>query len=241
MSRETSYDRYISIFSPEGRLYQLEYANKAVDAPGLTTVGVRGRDSVCLVTQRKVPDKLIDPASMSRVFNITDTVGCVMTGHFADGRSLVAQARQEASNFEYNNGFAIPPAFLANRMADLNQVSTQHAGRRTMGADMILCGIDEEAGPQLYRVDSGGSFLGYKATAAGAKHQEAESILEKKVDDSLSLAATVQLAIMTLQTTVGADFKPEDIEVAIVQGKDKFRLLKDSEVEEHLTAIAERD
>mmetsp|Transcript_21619 Transcript_21619/g.38174 ORF Transcript_21619/g.38174 Transcript_21619/m.38174 type:complete len:242 (-) Transcript_21619:35-760(-) len=241
MSRDAGYDRYLTIFSPEGRLYQLEYATKAVSAGGLTTVAVRGKGCVCLVTQRKVPDKLIDPASMTRIFNITPSIGCVMTGLVADGKVLVSQARQEAYNFEYNNGYPIPCAYLANRMADLNQVNTQHAGRRTMGADMIICSIDDESGPQLFNIDPAGHYFSYKATASGTKAQEAQSILEKSVKTELNDDETVRTAIMTLQTTMSADFKPEEIEVAIVKGEDPFRRLTDAEVEEHLTAIAERD
>mmetsp|Transcript_8648 Transcript_8648/g.21944 ORF Transcript_8648/g.21944 Transcript_8648/m.21944 type:complete len:242 (+) Transcript_8648:142-867(+) len=241
MSRDAGYDRFLTIFSPEGRLYQIEYAKKAVDAGGLTTVAVRGKDCVCVVTQRKVPDKLVDPASMTRVFNITPKIGCVMTGLMADGRSLVAQARQEAYNFQYNNGYPIPCSSLANRVADINQVNTQHAGRRTMGCDMILCSIDDESGPQLFHIDPAGHYFGYKATASGSKAQEAVSIVEKKVRDDMDDNTTIQTAIMTLQTTVSADFKPEDIEVAIVQNSENFRLLSDAEVEEFLTAIAERD
>lgn len=236
----SDYDRYLVIFSPNGSLYQIEYAKKAVSG-GLTTVAVRGKDSVCLVTQRKVQDKLIDPTSMTHMFNITPKIGCVMTGIVADGRSLVAKARQEAYNFEYNNGYPIPCSFLANRMADINQVNTQHAGRRTMGADMILCSIDEESGPSLFHIDPAGHYFGCRATAAGSKLQEAVSLLEKSADDSMETEKVIQTAIMTLQTTMSADFKPEEIEVAMVHGEHNFRLLGDEEVEEHLTAIAERD
>jgi len=241
MSRDAGYDRFLTIFSPEGRLYQIEYAKKAVQTVGLTTVGVRGKNSVCIVTQRKVPDKLIDPASMTRVFNITNKIGVIMTGLSADGKNLVAQARQEAVNFEYNNGYPIPCSYLAKRMADIAQVNTQHAGRRTMGADMLLCSIDDEAGAQLFYVDPAGSFHGYRACAAGAKAQEANSLLEKHETDSMDLKTTIQTAIMTLQTTLSADFKPEEIEVAVVHGEERFDRLSDAEVDEHLVAIAERD
>ncbi|GBG24713.1 Proteasome subunit alpha type [Hondaea fermentalgiana] len=222
-------------------MYQTEYAKKAVESGGLTTVAVRGSDSVCLVTQRKVEDKLVDAASMTRMFKVTPKIGCVVTGLIADGRSLVAQARQEAFNFEYQNGYAIPCSYLARRVADIAQVNTQHAGRRVMAVDMIFCSIDDEAGAQLYHVDPAGHYHGYRATAAGSKFQEAVSLLEKKDTDSMDLETTIQTAIMTLQTTVSADFKPEEIEVAIVQSGSGFSLLEDAEVEEHLTAIAERD
>jgi len=241
MSRDSGYDRYLTIFSPEGRLYQIEYAVKAVEAGGLTSVGVRGKGCACVVTQRKVSDKMIEPASMTRIFNLSPKIGCVMTGLLADGRSLVARARQEATNFEYNNGFSIPVSHLAERIADIAQVNTQHAGRRTMAADMILCSIDDEKGAQLFQCDPTGYFMAYKATASGSKSQEAVSILERQVTQDMDFEHTVRCAIMTLQTTVSADFKPDEIEVGVVENGKNFRPLTEQEIEEHLTAIAERD
>jgi len=241
MSRDAGYDRYLTIFSPEGRLYQIEYAKKAVQSQALTTVAVRGKDSVCLITQRKVPDRLIDAASMSRMFNITPKIGCVVTGLMADGRSLVAQARQEAYQFQYNHGFPVPVSYLAKRMADIAQVATQQAGKRTQAVDLILCGIDDENGAELFHIDPAGHFFGYRATSAGEKAAEAVSVLEKKDLDNLDDDQTVRTAIMTLQTTLSADFSPSEIEVAVVQRDGDFQLLSDTEVEDHLTAIAERD
>ncbi|KAK1263887.1 Proteasome subunit alpha type-6 [Acorus gramineus] len=246
MSRGTGagYDRHITIFSPEGRLYQVEYAFKAVKASGITSIGVRGKDSVCVVTQKKVPDKLLDQTSVTHLFAITKYLGLLATGMTADAKSLVQQARNEAAEFKFKWGYEMPGDVLAKWIADKSQIYTQHAYMRPLGVVAMVLGIDEENGPQLFKCDPAGHFFGHKATSAGLKEQEAINFLEKKMknDPAFSYEETVQTAISALQSVLQEDFKATEIEVGVVK-KDNliFRVLTTEEVDEHLTAISERD
>jgi len=109
---------------------------------------------------------------------------------------------------------------------------------------MILIGIDDEVGPQLYMCDPAGSYVGYKACCAGQKDQETRNFLEKKFksDPKLDADKTVKMAINALQTVLAEDFKSTDIEVGVVtKDNRRFRLLSQEEIEGHLTEIAERD
>ncbi|KAK9857562.1 hypothetical protein WJX84_007039 [Apatococcus fuscideae] len=246
MSRGSSgYDRHITIFSPEGRLYQVEYAFKAVKSGGITSIAVRGKDSVCLVTQKKVPDKLIDPSSIVNLFKVTPKIGMLVTGFEADARTLLQKARSEAAEFRFKYGYDMPVDYLARVLADQAQVYTQHAYMRPLAVVPILAAIDEERGPQLFKVDPAGYYVGYKATSAGAKDQEAENYLEKrfKNDPNYSFDEAVQTAISALQNVLSEDLKATEIQVGVVSESQggAFRTLTVDEIEGHLTAISERD
>ena len=238
------YDRHISIFSPEGRLFQVEYVFKAVKACGLTSVAIRGKDSVCVVVQRKIPDKLLDPSSITNVYAITDKIGAVMLGQPGDCRAMVLRARQIASEFQHEKGYAIPVHFLAHKVANLCQVYTQHAYMRLHAVACTFFAIDDETGPQVFKTDPAGNYLGYKACASGAKEQEATNVLEKLVrkETPATMEATVQAAIESLQTVLAMDFKAADVEVAVVSTEEpNFRKLSAEEIDDQLNKIADKD
>jgi len=239
----SGYDRHITIFSPDGRLYQIEYAFKAVKDSGLTSVAVRGKDSCVVVTQKKIQDKLIDPESVTHIFKITNSIGCLMTGMLSDARAQVQRLRYEAHEFEFKYGYEIPCHVLAKRIADISQVYTQHASMRALGVISMLVSVDDEKGPQVYKIDPAGHFWGYKATSAGTKDQEAQNFLEKKVkaNPNMDFETTVHTAITCLQSVLSADFRANEIEVGVVVKGERFRALTETEIDNHLTAISERD
>ncbi len=163
-------------------------------------------------------------------------------GFVADARAQVQRAMMEAADFKYKYGYAITPDLLAKRMANMNQVYTQRAAMRPYGVSMILVGIDAERGPQIFKIDPAGYFVGFRATAAGVKQTEATNFLEKQfkkastnptdaasandaaaieaeqVSASLSLEQTLDLAVNTLATVLAQDLKPSELEVAVVGG-----------------------
>uniref|UniRef100_A0A7S1KDW0 Proteasome alpha-type subunits domain-containing protein n=1 Tax=Vitrella brassicaformis TaxID=1169539 RepID=A0A7S1KDW0_9ALVE len=248
MSRGSAagHDRHLTVFSPEGRLYQVEYAFKAVNAPGLTALALKGKDTACIAIQKKVPDKLLDPAYVTNLHSLSKNIGSVMVGPAADGRSLVMQARYMAAEFEYEKGYPIPVHHLTYKVANYHQFYTQVAWQRPYAVVTILIAFDDEAGPQVYKTDPAGFFAGFKATAAGVKEREAmnwlSTRLEKNEADSMDKDTTIQTAIEGLQSVMGVDFKANELEVAFVSKDDTaFRKLTEPEIDAHLTAIAEKD
>jgi 20S proteasome subunit alpha 1 len=242
MSRDSNYDHHISIFSPQGRLYQMEYAFKAASSSGLTAIALRGANSAVLVTQRKVPDRLVVPKSVSSIYAVTSKIGVLATGMLADVKSAVQRLRYEAADFEFKYGYAVPPSVLARRMADIAQVNTQSASMRPLAVVMLLVGIDDEKGPSVLKVDPAGHYLPFLGTASGSKEQEATNFLEKRVEDipGYTVDQTIRTAIVCLGSVLGSDFRGSELEVAVVEGREgRFRSLNEEEIEEHLNAIAD--
>jgi len=246
MSRGTSagFDRHITIFSPEGRLYQVEYAFKAINQAGITSVACKGDDTAVCVTQKKIPDKLIDPASITHLYKLTDSVGCVATGMEPDARYQVQVAQNEANNFKYKFGYEMPVDILAKRIADINQVYTQNAEMRPLGCSLVLVAYDAELGPAVYKTDPAGYYCGVRACGVGVKANEATSYMEKryKTPPSLDRAATIEQAITCLATVLGAECKATELEVGVAcKDEPRFRSLTVEEIDFHLNAINERD
>ncbi|TIA74223.1 hypothetical protein E3P92_01359 [Wallemia ichthyophaga] len=231
MSR-SSYDRFLTVFSPEGRIYQLEYAFKAISGSNQTAVGVRGDEASVVITQKRVPDKLLDASTVTHLFSLTPTIGCVMTGIVPDARSQVMRARSEAAEFKYKYGYDISAEQLARRIANINQVHTQRAGMRPLGIAMMI-------------VDPAGYFVGFKATSAGTKQTEAINFLEKKFkveNITLGYEQSLELAVETLSSVLSTDLKPSEIEIGVVSKHDKvFRTLGEDQVEDILQKIADKD
>lgn len=224
-----------------------EYAFKAVNSANITSLGIRGKDCAVVVSQKKVPDKLLDPASISYIFQISPSVGCVMTGQIADAKAFVSRAQSEAAEFAYKNGYEMPCDALAKRLANINQVYTQRAYMRPLGVTITLISIDDELGPQLFKCDPAGYYVGYKATATGPKQQEVMNQLEKKLKKKEYAQGdwkqVTEFAIATLSNALSVDFRKNDIEIGVVgiDGDPKFRKLTVEEIDERLVSLAEQD
>ncbi|KAK9897052.1 N-terminal nucleophile aminohydrolase [Cystobasidium minutum MCA 4210] len=249
MSR-SSYDRFLTVFSPEGRLFQVEYAFKAISGSGQTAIAIRGEDTAVFITQKKVPDKLLDPKTVTHLFSITPKIGCVVTGLIADGRAQIQRCQAEAAEFRYKHGYDITPDLLAKRIANINQVYTQRAAMRPLGISLIFIGIDEERGPQIFKLDPAGYYVGFKATATGQKQQESMNHLERlfKKDEGqvlkLNKEEVVEAAITALNSVCATDFKATEIEIGICSSTEedaKFRVMGTEEIDGYLQRLGEKD
>lgn len=195
-------DRQITVFSNEGKLFQVEYSFTAVKNSGYTSVGVKSKDSVVVITQKKIPDKSIVPSSVTHIFKVNESIGVLFTGLLPDAKNVLLKMRQHAGEFIENFGYTIPINVLAQKISEECQYYTQQAYMRPLCVISILFAIDDEKGPQLIKIDPAGFYMGYTACATGEKEQSTTNYLErefrKKKDISQEDAITI--AIKSLQT-----------------------------------------
>jgi len=231
-----AYDRVITIFSPEGRLFQVEYAVEAVKR-GATVLGVVSKEGVVLTAEEKAPSKLQDPSFAWKIFQIDEHLGVAIVGLGADARVLIDQARLFAQSNRLMYDEPIDTEVLAKRIADIKQIYTQHSGVRPFGVAMLFGGIDKE-GPKLFVTLPGGDYWGYKAYALGAASDAALEVLEAKHRDDMSLDEAVLLGLECLAKSVEGKLEAPRVRMVVISAADrKFRRLTDQEVDSYIKKL----
>lgn len=213
MSRR--YDSRTTIFLPEGRLYQVEYAQEAISNAG-TAIGILAAEGVVLACEKKVTSKLLDnDGSAEKLYHLNDRMMCAVAGMTADAAILVNNARVTAQRYLKTYNEDIPCELLIKRVCDVKQGYTQHGGLRPFGVSFVYAGYDDRYGFQLYTSNPSGNYLGWKATSIGANNAAAQTLLKKDYKDDLSLKAACELAIKVLSKTVdSANLNSEKLEFA---------------------------
>lgn len=221
------YDRSSTMFSPDGRLLQVEYAKKAV-RQGTTSIGMVCKDGVFLLADKRVLEKLMIGQSIEKVFKVDDHLGACATGFLMDGRVLIERAQVIAQQHRVTYDTPIDILSLVKDVANLKQAYTQFGGARPFGVSILFAGIDEE-GPQLYATDVTGIYFQYKATAVGEAETQIKEILEKEYDENVALDDGVKLAVSALKRVFGKDFDVDRLDCAFIKSKENIfmRMEKD--------------
>ena len=228
-----AYDRAITIFSPEGRLYQVEYALELVKR-GAPIIGVSSLEGVVVAANVTPENRLENPQYYKKIFQLDEHVGAAIAGLSSDARVLISQARIYCQSNRLLYDEPVDIEVLTSRIGDQAQVYTQHAGVRPFGVSMILVGVDK-FGPRLFTVDPTGSYRGYKAIAVGRKSDEANRLLEERYNDSFKLEEALGLAVEAVKTASDGEVTSKIVKVAIVPLDTKtFRRLDPEEVGKYL-------
>ncbi|MDE1798163.1 MAG: archaeal proteasome endopeptidase complex subunit alpha [Candidatus Micrarchaeota archaeon] len=227
-----NYDRAITVFSPDGRLFQVEYAKEAVRR-GATAIGIVCADGVALVAYKNAPSNLLVPESMKKIFEIDAHIAATASGLIADARRLVDISRVEAQRHRLAYAEPISVEATAKELCDLMQVYTQYGGIRPFGVSLLIGGVDER--PRLYEAEPSGALTGYKACAIGSGKKEVEEFFEKEYKENLTIDAGIELALRALKKSGDLTLTGTSVEIAICTTKTKtFEILPAKEVEKHL-------
>jgi proteasome alpha subunit len=233
ISMSRTYDQAITIFSPEGRIYQVEYALELVKR-GAPILGIACPEGVVLAANEVVESKLQDPKYSWKIFQLDNHLGVAIAGLSSDARLLIDQARLQCQNNKLLYDEPLDIEVLTGKIGDIIQVYTQHGGVRPFGVSLIFSGVDL-TGQRVFSLDPSGSYKGYKATAVGRKAEEVNALLEKEYRDDMTLNEAVGLAVRMLTSTFEGKASPETIKVAVIPADTKtFRRLTDEEVAKHL-------
>jgi proteasome alpha subunit len=224
-----AYDRGITVFSPDGRLFQVEYAREAVKK-GTTTIGLKFKSGVILIVDKRVPSRLVEPRSIEKIYSIDTHVGCATSGLVADARILVDQARKDAQVHKITYGENIGVEGLVKKICDFKQNYTQYGGVRPFGTALLMAGVDD-LGAHLFETDPSGALVAYRAGCIGAGRPVVMEIFEKEFKDSMTYNDAVLLGIKALKAAIDEPLTAQTVEVGVVDGDRKFKRLTESELE----------
>jgi len=225
-----AYDRAITVFSPDGRLFQVEYALETVNR-GATILGIACSEGVVLGAEEKIETKLQDTNFTWKLYEVDDHLGAAVVGLGSDARILIDQARIYSQSNRLMYDEPIDVEIITKRVGDIKQLYTQHAGVRPFGVSIIFGGVDK-TGNRIFSTDPSGSYRGYKAIAVGIGRETVESILKEKYREDMSLDEAIKLAVKCLTTALEAREEPKRIKIGIIPSATKrLRMLTDKEIE----------
>ncbi|MFX1346382.1 MAG: archaeal proteasome endopeptidase complex subunit alpha [Promethearchaeota archaeon] len=227
------YDMAITQFSPEGRLFQVEYAIEAVRR-GTTAIVCRNKNSVVFAVEKK-SSELQEVVGSEKIFKIDDHIGVAIAGLTSDARVLIDRARIQAqvNLLNYDEKISVKDSTL--NICEYKQVFTQNAGVRPFGVSFLIAGIDNDNTPSLYLTDPSGAMWGYKAFAIGSGATEARAYLEEHYKEEMSDEELKLLPLTALKELMGDNLNKNTCDVAFILKEDKtFKLLSLDEKEELL-------
>ncbi|XP_039591008.1 proteasome subunit alpha type-7-like [Polypterus senegalus] len=235
-----SYDRAITVFSPDGHLFQVEYAQEAVKK-GSAAVGVRGKNIVVLGVEKKSIAKLQDERTVRKICSLDDHVFMAFAGLTADARIVINRSRVECQSHRLTVEDPVTVEYITRFISSLKQRYTQSNGRRPFGISSLIVGFDFDGTPRLYQTDPSGTYHAWKANAIGRSAKSVREFLEKNYKDEAmeSDGEAIKLAIRALLEVVQSGSK--NLELAVMRKGETLKILQPQEIEKYVSEIEKED
>ncbi len=218
------YDRTATMFSPEGHLLQVEYAEKTVRL-GSSSIGMVCSDGVFILADKRVTDKLVVQKSASKVFEIDGHLIASVAGIVSDARVLIEKAQVLAQQHRVTYDSPIEPELIIKEISNIKQQFSQYGGARPFGVSMMLAGLNNK-NPELYISDVTGNYLGYKANAIGEDDEKIKEKLREKYEDGLTMKKGVKIALEIFKEIQGDKFNISKFELAVISKEGQVERLE---------------
>jgi len=212
------YDRAATMFSPEGHILQVEYAEKTVRL-GSASIGMICKDGVIIVADKRVKDKLIVPESANKIYEIDEHIASSAAGILSDARILVERAQLTAQQHRVTYDSPIDMESLIKDIANIMQAFTQYPGARPFGVSVMMAGVNSE--PGLFVSEVTGNYIAYKSTAIGENDERLKEELRKKYKEEISIEEGIKLSLKIFKDVLGKNFDIERFDVGYIEKKDK--------------------
>ncbi|KAK4689211.1 20S proteasome subunit alpha 5, partial [Tremellales sp. Uapishka_1] len=238
----SEYDRGVNTFSPEGRLFQVEYAMEAIKL-GSTTVGITTPHGVILAVEKRVHSPLLESSSIEKIMEIDSHIGCAMSGLTADARTMVDHARVTSQMHAFTYDESVKVESCTQAVCDLalrfgESVEDDDAlMSRPFGVALLIAGIDEK-GPQLYHTDPSGTFVRYDAKAIGSGSDAAQQSLQDSFHKQMTLEEAHRLALKVLKEVMEEKLDENNVQLAQVTPGKGFQILNETELKTVIEGIA---
>ncbi|MFX1275321.1 MAG: archaeal proteasome endopeptidase complex subunit alpha [Promethearchaeota archaeon] len=228
-----AYDRALTVFSPEGRLYQVEYALEAVRR-GTLAVAIKSNTDVCIAAQIKVPSVLMDADAIDKIFQVDEHIGVAISGLHADSRMLINYSRVQAQSFRLTYDEPVRLGMLVKSIADLKQMYTQYGGIRPFGCALFFIGIDS-IGPQIFTTSPSGIYRSFKAYAIGSGETTARDYITENYKPDLTFDELIKLALNALKESSEDELNKDNLRLGYIKSEDKqFKICSKEEIEQFL-------
>jgi len=232
----SAYDRAITVFSPDGRLFQVEYAREAVKR-GTTALGIVYGSGVLLGTDKNITTRLLKSESIEKIFQIDDHLAAATSGLVADARRLIDFAREEAQSEKFIYNEPLDVETLTRRVCDLKQSYTQWGGVRPFGTALLIIGVDESGG-HLFETDPSGALNEWGAAAIGGGKKESETVFEKDYREDMNFDEAIILALKALKQVGDKRISKETVDICYIDGKNrKYHRLSQEQIDEHIKKV----